>query len=268
MTSNANVRDEYHNNNDPSKILRGSPTKTSSLRSNAAVVNTRVDDDIRNPQPNETAPDPATSPDWNALRNGFNEIFSGFAEFRDRYGPSTDIRATDASYVRTCGADVDDNHNRAATAGDPEFLRVIAKCDRFNEKFSQLLDRLENERRLQSLSKVTSNPQPTVHPQSTQIPCVLGKVPPAPTPDPLTVALGASPWEPHSTLTIHNVTMMVENDRTFAPLPPPAPDPDEMESTGVLWPQPRPVWKTIPFKKKLTTKPKIVRRRDQDLRPP
>jgi len=268
MTSNADVRCEHNNNNDSSKILRGSPTTTSQLRSNATVVNTRVDDDNRYPQPNATAPETPTSPDWQALRDGFNEIFSGFDEFRKRYGPWTDIQANDASCVRTCRADADDDHKRVATAGGPEFLRVIDKFDRVNDQFSQLLDRLENERRLQAMSQVTSNPQPTVHPPSTQNPCVLGTVPPAPTPDPHTVELGASPWEPHSPLTLHNVTMTVENDRTFAPQPPPAPDPVEMESTGVLWPQPRPEWKTIPFKKKLTTKPKIVRRRDQDLRPP
>jgi len=266
MTSNANVRCDQNNNNDPSKILRGSPTKTSPLRSNAVVVNTRVDDDIRNPQLIDTAPDPATSLDWTALRAGFIEIFSGLAEFREQYGPSTEIRANDASYV-CCSVDADGDRNRVATAGGPEFLRVIDEFDRVNAQFSQLLDRLENDPRLQPQRKITSNPQPPVHPQSTPIPCIFGTVPPAPTPDPHTVALGASP-ESYSPSTIHNVIMVVENDRTFAPLPPPAPDPVEMESTGVLWPQPRPVWKTTPFKKKLTTKPKIVRRRDQDLRPP
>jgi len=92
---------------------------------------------------------------------------------------------------------------------------------------------------------------------------------PAPTPDPHTAVLGA-PWDSHSSpTTTHNVTtMMAENDRTFVPLPPPVPDPVDMVSTGVLWPQPRPEWKTIPFKKKPQTKHTFVRRHDQDLHPP
>jgi len=266
MASKSHVWCEHNNSYDPQKFLCGSPTKTSPPLSNAAIVNLPVDDDIRHPQPIDTAPDPATSQEWNDFRAGFDEFLIGFAEFHDKYGPSTDIPANDASTVRNCS--VDDDDNRAATAGGPEFLWVIGELEKANLQFSQLLDRLENAPRLQQPSKITSNPQPPVHPQSTTIPCVFGTVPPAPTSDPPTFALGASPWESHSPLTIHNVTMMADNDRAFVPLPPPAPDPVEMESTGALWPPPCPVWKTIPFKKKITTKSTIVRRRDQDLRPP
>jgi len=67
-------------------------------------------------------------------------------------------------------------------------------------------------------------------------------------------------------MTIHNVTdMMVEIDWTFVPLSPPAPDLVDM-STG--WPQPRPAWKTIPFKKKTKAKHTFMRRSNQDLHPP
>jgi len=80
----------------------------------------------------------------------------------------------------------------------------------------------------------------------------------------------ASPWNPDSlqTTTYNATGMMVDDDRTFAPPPPPAPNPADTESTGVLWPQPRPARKTIPFKKKTTTKHTFARYGDQDLRPP
>jgi len=269
MASKSHVWCEHNNSYDPQKFLRGSPTKTSPPLPNATVVNLPVDDDIRHPQPIVSPLDPANSQEWNEFRAGFDEFLIGFAEFRDKYGPSTDIPANDASTVRTCSVDGDDN--RAATAGGPEFLRVIGELEKANLKFSQLLDQLENAPSLHPLNKNNSNPQPPVKPQSTQTPCIHEVVSPlALIPDPHTVVLGASPWDSHSPLTtIHNMTtMMVENDWTFTPLPPPAPDPVNMVSTGVLWPQPCPAWKTIPFKKKPKTKHTFVRRRDQDLRPP
>jgi len=140
MTSNANVRCEHNNSNDPLKILRGSPTKTSPPQSNAVIVNNPVNDDIRNPQPIETEPDPATLQEWKDLKAGFDEFLIGFVEFRDKYGPSTDTRANDASYDRTHSVDGDGDHNRAATAGGPEFLQVIGKLEKAHLQFSQLLD--------------------------------------------------------------------------------------------------------------------------------
>jgi len=123
---------------------------------------------------------------------------------------------------------------------------------------------------LYPLSNITSNLQPPAQTQSPQIPCVSGVVPPpAPTPDPHTAVLGASPWDSHSPpTTIHNVTNMVETDWTLMPLPPPASDPVDIVSTGALWPQPCPAWKTIPFKKKPKTKHMVVQHHDQDLHPP
>ncbi len=80
----------------------------------------------------------------------------------------------------------------------------------------------------------------------------------------------ASPWNPNSLQkTIYNTTfMMVDDDRTFTPPLPPASNPVDVESTEVLWPQPHPARKTIPFKKKSMTKHSFMRYCDQDLRPP
>jgi len=264
--SNSNVWQNHNNSYDPPNFLQGNPTKISLSPSNAAVVNLPVDDDTQNPQPNNTVPDRATLQEWNDFRADFDDFFSGFAKFRDKYGPLTKIQANEASTICTCSVN-DDSDKGAVTAGRPEFLRVIGELKKANSQFSQLLDRLENAPRLQPPSKITSNPQPPVQPQ---IPCEYGKVPPASTPDPHTVALGAATWDPNSSpTTIHNApTMTEDNGLTFAPLPPPAPDPVDMVTTEVLWPQPGPARKTFPFKKKPQTKHTIVRCRDQDLRPP
>jgi len=121
MTSNSNVGHDHNNNNDPLKFLRGSPTRTSPPLPNAAVVNTPVDNDIRHLQPIVPAPDLATSQEWDEFRAGFDEFLRGFVEFRDKFGPLTDKQANDASTFRYSNP-VNDDPNRAATAGNPAFL--------------------------------------------------------------------------------------------------------------------------------------------------
>jgi len=267
MASKSHVWCDHNNNHDPQNFLRGSPTKPSTPLPNANVVNLTVDDDTRHPHPIDTPLDPANPQEWNAFIAGFNEFRIGFIEFRDKYGPSTDIPTNDASTVRTCSGD-DDNR---ATAGGPEFLRVIGELEKANLQFSQLLDRLENARSRHPTNNINSNPQPPEKFQSTQLQCDNEAVSlPALIPDPNTAALDAPPWDPRSsTPTIRNApSMMMEHDQTVAPLPPPAPDPVDMMPTGVPWPRPRPTRKTIPFKKKSLTKHRVGRRQDQDLRPP
>ena len=138
MALNSQVWCAPNNNYDPQKFLRGSPTKTSLPLSNAAVVNLPVDDDTRYQPPIDTTPDPATSQEWNEFRAGFDEFLIGFAEFRDKYLPPTDTQ-TDEANARICSVDGADDSNRA-TAGGPEFLRVIGKLEKANIQFSQLLD--------------------------------------------------------------------------------------------------------------------------------
>jgi len=275
MTSNSTAWCYNNKSSEPPKLLRGNPTKISSPLFNAAVVNTPVDDDIRHPQPNETAPSLASSQEWNDFRVGFDEFFLGFAQFRNKYGPSTQTSANAASNARTCSVD-DDDDNRGVPAGGPEFPRVIGELETVNQQFSQLLDRLENAPHLPPPHKITSNLQ-----QPQTIPCVevmedngltAMRLPPAPDPADrmLIEALWPQPcptWN-NSLTTTHNVPIMMEDIGVVALRPPPAPDPVNMVLNEVLWPQPRPARKTIPFKKKPRTKHTIMRRRDQDLRPP
>ncbi len=236
MTSNSNVWRDHNKSNEPSKFLRGSPTKTSSPLFNAAVVNTPVDDDIRHPHPTDTVPSLASSQEWNKFRAGFDEFFLEFAKFRDKYGPSTKTRANAASIIRTCSVD-DDDDNRAVPAGGPEFLRVIGELETANHQFSQLLNRLENAPHLQPPNTITSNPQPPVQ---TQIPCEYEVVPSALAPDPHTVALGVTTWNSNSPpTTTHNAPIMMEDNGLVVLRPPPAPDPVDMVLTEALWPQPR-----------------------------
>jgi len=143
LTSNSNVRSDNDKRSEPPKLLRGNPTKISSPPLNAAVVNTPVDDDIRHPQPTKTAPSLASLQEWNDFRVGFDEFFLGFAQFRDKYGPSTQTSANTASTTCTCSVDNDDD-NRVVPAGGPEFPWVIGELETVNQQFSQLLDRLEN----------------------------------------------------------------------------------------------------------------------------
>jgi len=268
MAPKSQVWCENNNSYDPQKFLCGSPTKTSPPLPNATVVNLTVDDDTRHPQPIDTPLDPANSQEWNEFKAGFDEFLIGFFEFRDKYGPSTDIPATDASTISTCNVD---DENRAGTAGGPEFLRVIGELEQANLQFGRLLDRLENAPSQHPMNDINSHPQPPEKHQSTQIPCTNEVVfPPALIPDQQTAALDTSPWDPRSSpTTIHNATsMMVDSDRTFAPSPPPAPDPVDMMPTGVPWLRPRLDRKTIPFKKKSMTKHRFEQHQDQDLRPP
>jgi len=84
---------------------------------------------------------------------------------------------------------------------------------------------------------ITSNlqqPAQCPEPQLVQILCVYhGVVPPAPNPEPHTAVLGECLWHSQSPpTTIHNATKMVESEQTFVQLPPPAPDPVNMVSTG------------------------------------
>jgi len=122
MASNSHGWCAHNNNYNPQKFLRGSPTKTFPPLSNAAVINLPVDNDIRYPQPINTAPDPATLQEWNDFRAGFDDFLIGFAKFCDKYGPLTNIPANNASTVHTCSIDSNSDGNRAATAGGPEFL--------------------------------------------------------------------------------------------------------------------------------------------------
>jgi len=275
MTLNSNVRHDNNKSSDPPKLLRGNPTKISSPLFNAAVVNTPVDDDIRHPQPTKTAPSLASLQEWNDFRAGFDEFFLGFAQFRNKYGPSTQTSDNAANNARTCSVD-DDDGNRVVPAGGPEFLRVIGELETVNQQFSQLLDRLENAPHLPPLHKITSNPQ-----QPQTIPCVevmedngLTAMRPPPAPDPADRMLIEALWpQPRPTrnnslTTTHNVPIMMEDIGLVALRPPPAPDPVNMVLNEVLWPQPRPARKTIPFKKKPRTKHTSMQCRDQDLRPP
>jgi len=238
MTSNSTAWCYNNKSSEPPKLLRGNPTKISSPLFNAAVVITPADDDIRHPQPTETAPSLASLQEWNEFRAGFDEFFLGFAQFRDKYGPSTQTSASAASTARTCSID-DDDHS-VVPAGGPEFPRVIGELETVNQQFSQLLDRLEHAPHLQPPNKIASNPQPPVI-----IPCI-------------DVALSALAQDPHNA--VHIVTE--DNGLTFVPLPPPAPDLVDMVTTEVLWPQPHPARKTTPFKKKLQTKPTVATHKD------
>jgi len=108
MALNSQVRCAHNNNYNPQKFLRGSPTKTSLPLSNAVVVNFTVDNDSRYPPPINTAPDPATSQEWNDFRAGFDNFLIGFVKFHDKYGPSTNIQA-DKANTHTCSIDGDDD---------------------------------------------------------------------------------------------------------------------------------------------------------------
>jgi len=263
-------RDERYNS---SNFLRENPTTTSPPPSNAAVVDTPVDDETRRPQPTITAAHMARLQEWNDFKADFDDFLIGFVKFRNKVLPPG-TTANDASTRR-----VDDNDDRTLTAcGSASFRRVIGELEQVNQQFSQLLDQLENQ--APSMHPITAIINNLQQPVQTP-PCVEEVEPtalldPAHTPAPQTALLGESPWDSQSQpTTIHTATTMVESDRTFVILPPPAPDPVDMvytrtlwPTTGVLWPQPRLAWKLVPFKKKPKTKHTFVRRRDQDLRPP
>jgi len=91
---------------------------------------------------------------------------------------------------------------------------------------------------------------------------------PAPDPAATITVLSTFPQSQQSTLTTTpNATKMMAVDCILPKLLPPAPDPeDSMAYDGVsLWPLPRPVEKTIPFKKKFLTKHTQQRRtREKD----
>ncbi len=266
MVSNSTGWSQRNNKDDAMKILRGKPTRISPPPPNAAVVDMIVDDDNRPPQPSDTAPNLNRLQEWSAFQADFDEFLSGFAKFRKERG-LPDARPP------TCSVDDDEERNEI-TWGTPEFRRVIGKLEQVNRDCSQLLDRLEQPAPSRDPSNANSTPQQPV--RITQIPCVDAIEPPAlQPPTPATTPELPTPLlgEPTSALrsspaTIHNVTHMVASDRPFVKLPPPAPDPVDMVYTGTLWPQPRPARKLIPVKKKILTKPTIVRRRDQDFRPP
>jgi len=285
MTSISNVRHDNNKSSEPPKLLRGNPTKISSPLFNAAVINTPVDDDIQHPQPTKTAPSLASLQEWNDFRAVFDEFFLGFAQFCNKYGPSTQTSANAASNARTCSVDDDDNH--VVPAGGPEFLRVIGELETVNQQFSQLLNRLENAPHLQPSNKITSNPQPPViipcvdvalsalaHPHNAVLERIVTEdnslvaLRPPPAPDPVDRMLLGLAQNNFSTTTTHNAPIRMEDIGLVTLRPPPAPDPVNMELIEALWPQPRPAWKTIPFKKKPWTKHKFMRRCDKDLRPP
>jgi len=266
MVSNSTEWSQRNNKNDAMKILRGKPTRISPLPPDAAVVDMLVDDDNRPPQPSDTAPNSNRLQEWSAFQTDFDEFLRGFAKFRKERG-LPDERPS------TCSDDDDDAERKEITWGTPEFRRVIGKLEQVNRDCSKLLDRLEQSAPSIDHSNAISTPQQPV--RITQLPCVDVIEPPATQPPAPTIPELPTPQlgEPTSDLrsspaTIHNVTHVVESDRPFAKLPPPAPDPVDMVCTGTLWPQPRPACKLIPVKKKILTKPTIVRRRDQDLRPP
>jgi len=286
MTSNSTAWCYNNKSSEPPKLLRGNPTKISSPLFNAVVVITPADDDIRHPQPTETAPSLASLQEWNEFRAGFDEFLLGFAQFRDKYGPSTQTSASAASTARTSSVDDDDDH-RVVPAGGPEFLRVIGELETVNQQFSQLLDRLEHAPHLQPPNKIASNPQPPViipcvdvalsalaHPHNAVLERIVTEdnslvaLRPPPAPDPVDRMLLGLAQNNFSTTTTHNAPIRMEDIGLVTLRPPPAPDPVNMELIEALWPQPRPAWKTIPFKKKPWTKHKFMRRCDKDLRPP
>jgi len=263
MVSNSTEWSQRNNRNEDPKILRGNPTRSSSPPPNAAVVDMLVDDDNRPLQPINTAPNSTRLQEWSELQADFDEFLIGFNKFRKERGLPDERPPRNYDDDRT-----------EITWGTPEFRRVIGKLEQVNRDFSQLLDRLEQQAPRSDPLNANSTPQQPV--RITQIPCVDAFEPPAlqppapaPTPDLPIPLLGESPSVLRSsTATIHKVTNMVASDRTLVKLPPPAPDPVDMVYTGTLWPQPRPARKPIPVKKKIPTKPTIVRRRDQDFRPP
>jgi len=250
MVSNSNVWSECNNNYDSSNILCGNPTKISPPPSNATVNDIRVDDDTRPLQPNNTTSNLARLQEWSDFQAGFDEFLLGFAKFHKERG-LPDTRPP----PRTCSNDDDDTE---ITCGTAEFRQVIGKLKQVNRECNQLLDQLEQQApRSETINAITSTPQQQVH--IAQLPCVDEHAPPAllsnapfSTPALQMILLGPSPWAQQPQPTTRNVTTMVASDRTFEKLPPPAPDPVDMESTD--WPQPRPARKTIPFKKKTKAK--------------
>ncbi len=269
MTSNSNVWSKNNNSHDPPNFLRGNPTKTFLPLSNVVGVDLPVDDGTRTPQPIKTAPDPAFLKELNDFRADFDAFYLEFAKFRDTVlqpSPRPTTQAPSVPPAPTTTTMIE------RPCGSASFQRVIGELDTVNSQFSRLLDQLEKRQKdaplMHPLSELPNNPQQLAKTQNLPIPCD-GIVPPAPAPEQPTAVLGESPWDSHYPVTtIHQVTMVELDDRTFVPLPPPAPDPVDMVPTGALWPQPRPAQKTIPFKKKAQTKHTVVRRRDQDLRPP
>ncbi len=222
-----------------------------------------VDDANRPPQPNDTAPNSNRLQELRAFQADFNEFLVGFAKFRKERG---------LPEARPPTRSIDDDNDRTTNNwGTPEFRRVISKLDQVNRDCSQLLDRLEQPAPSRDPSNANSPPKQAV--RLTPIPGV-DVIPPAPqppapafTPARPTPILGEPPLRPPPT-TILDVTQMAASDRPIAKLPPPAPDPVDMVFTGIIGPQLHPTSKPIPVKKKTPTKPTIVRRRNQDLRPP
>jgi len=271
----------HNNSSDSSNFLRGSPTKTSSNRSTEAVIDSKVDDDDSHPQ-STTAPDP-TSSEWLDFSTEFDEFYKEFAKFQAEYGNPNDIQANEASTLHACCVD-DDDDRTANDRASASFLQVIAELEQVNTQLFQILTKLENPAPCtHPSSAIIINPQqPASCPEpqpAKMLQCISHgalDVPPAPNPEQSTAVPSAVLWPPPTTNAI-----MEDDDRTYVQRPPPAPDPDvdmvptppapdpvDMVYKGTLCPQPRPAWKPIPVKKKTKTKHTVVRRRDQDFRPP
>jgi len=249
--------------------LRDSPTKNPNLPT-AAAADLNADNDD-----NTTAPGLTFEQERNEFIDEFNAFYEDFLPFYNKYAHTTSATLRNEAATSSLESST---HNGDKDGPAAQQRRVFAELDDVNRQLSQLLDVLENPAPCQQPKCATCNlQQPAQFPESllARIPecATTGSVPPAPDPAPTIIVLSTFPRPQQSTMTtIPNETTMMVADCILPKLPPPAPDPEEsMAYDGVsLWPLPRPVAKTTPFKKKFLTKHTRQRRtREKDsFRPP